>query len=243
MKKIKLYALLFASVALLSNCEADTDAPGTAYASFESYLGDITVTPGVDYSKTVSVYAANITGSDRTIALTLTGSLDAASYVAPTSVTIPANSSVGTIDLVFKDVNLDIVQDKTLSISMGATSDLFVGNDITLNVAKGCPTGEGKFKISVALDTYPEEVFWRVIDVAASSVVLMNNTSAGYGGYAGLSGTQRDATCLPAGDYLFQIYDQYSDGAGAVEFSVNGVQVFSSNGSYGAGTSMAFTVN
>ncbi len=242
MKNLKLYALLFVALAVFSSCEDEVEAPGTSYASFESYLGDITVTPGVDFSKTISIYAANVTSSDRTINLTLTGTLDAASYVAPTSVTIPANSNVGSLELIFKDVNLDIVLDKTLSISMTETTDLYVGDDITLNVAKGCPSGESKFKIAVELDQYPEEVYWRVIDLTAGTIVLTNNTSPGYGGYANAVGTQRDATCFAPGDYLFQIFDAYQDGGGAFSFSLNGSQIYSNNGVYGAGTEFPFTV-
>ncbi|TXD54296.1 MULTISPECIES: hypothetical protein [unclassified Polaribacter] len=243
MKNLKLYSLLFIALAAFSSCEDKVEPLGTSYASFESYLGDITVTPGVDYAQSVSIFTANITGADRTIPLMLSGTLGEASYTAPTSVTIPANTNQGVIDLVFKDVNLDIVVDKTLSIALTGSSDISVGEKITLNVAKGCAAGEGKFKIAVSLDAYPEEVYWRVVDVAANAIVLQNNTTVGFGGYAGASGTQRDATCLPAGEYRFEIFDQYEDGAGAVNFSINGVQVFSSNGAYGAGTSTVFTVN
>ncbi|ARV07670.1 hypothetical protein BTO04_13645 [Polaribacter sp. SA4-10] len=244
MKNLKLYSILFIALSIFSSCKEEVEAPGTTYASFESYLGDITVAPGQDYAQSISVFTANITGETRTIALTLSGTLDAASYVAPASVTIPANSNEGTLDLVFKDVNLDIIQDKTLSIAMTATADLFVGESITLNVAKGCSTGESKLKIAVSLDSYPEEVYWRITDTVTGDVVLSNNDTPGYGGYAaGTTGTENDATCLPASDYLFEVYDAYEDGGGAISISIDGVQIFSTNGAYGAGTSTTFTIN
>jgi len=244
MKNLKLYSILFIALAIFSSCEDEVEAPGTNYASFESYLGDITVSPGQDYTKSINIYTANIIGESRTIELTLTGSLDAASYEAPTSVTIPANSNVGSIDLIFKDVNLDIIQDKTLTIAMNGTAALSVGENITLNVAKGCPTGEGKLKISVEMDPYPEEVYWRVIDLTAGVIVLSNNDTPGFGGYAdGTEATQKDGMCLPAGDYLFQVYDAYSDGAGAITITIDGVQVYSTDGAYGGGDEKTFTIN
>jgi hypothetical protein len=244
MKKFKLYALLFVAMAAFSSCEDEVEAPGTAYASFEAFLGqDITVSPNTDFPQAVNIYSANITGSDRTIPLTLSGTLDASSYEAPTTVTIPANTNVGTLNLVFKDNNLDIITDKTLTISMSDSAELAVGGDITFNVAKGCNAGSSKFKIAVALDAYPEEVYWRVVDTDAGAIVIANNATAAFGGYAGLSGTQRDATCLPTGNYVFEIFDSYQDGGGAVSFTIDGVQVFSTNGAYGAGTDFAFSVN
>jgi hypothetical protein len=243
MKNLKLYSLLFIAIAAFSSCEEDVEAPGTAYASFEAYLGqDITVSPNTDFPQAVKVYSANITGSDRTIALTLSGTLDASSYEAPTSVVIPANSNEGTLNVVFKDVNLDIITDKTLTITMTDSAELAVGEDITFNVAKGCNAGASKFKIAVSLDSWPEEVYWRVVDTDAGVIVIANNATPGFGGYAGLSGTQRDATCLPTGNYVFEIFDGYQDGGGAVSFTLDGVQVFSSNGSYGAGTSFEFSI-
>ncbi len=243
MKKLKLYSLLFIAVAAFSSCEEEVEAPGTAYASFEAYLGkDITVSPNTDFPQAVKVYSANITGSDRTIDLTLSGNLDASSYEVPTSVVIPANSNEGTLNVVFKDQNLDIITDKTLTISMNESAKLSVGEDITFNVAKGCNAGSSKFKIAVSLDDWPEEVYWRVVDTDAGAIVIANNATPGYGGYAGLTGTQRDATCLPTGNYVFEIFDGYEDGAGALSFTLDGVQVFSSNGGYGAGTSFEFSI-
>lgn len=243
MKKIKLYSLLFIGLALLSSCKDEVEAPGTAYAAFQTSIGDITVTPGQDYAQSISIYAANITGSDRTIDLMTSGTLSAASYVMASTVTIPANSNEGVIDIVFKDVDLDIIVDKTLSIDMTASSDLYVGKGVTLNVAKGCPAGEGKLKIAVSLDSYPEEVYWRIVNLDLGAVVMANNATPGYGGYQGLSGTQRDANCLVAGNYRFDVFDAYADGGGAIEITVNGVQVFASNGAYGGGLSSTFTIN
>lgn len=244
MKQFKLYTLLFLSLALFSSCEEEVEAPNTAYASFESYFSaDVTVTPGENYNKSISVYTANITDTDRTINLTASGSISAASYTMPMSVTIPANSNEATLDLVFNETDLEIISDKTLTIEMVGSEEMSVGEAITLNVAKGCPAGQGKTKIAVELDSYPEEVYWRIVNTDLGVVVMANNSAPAYGGYAGLTGTQRDAACLVNGNYRIDIFDSYQDGAGAVEITVNGIQVFITNGAYGAGLSSAFVVN
>jgi hypothetical protein len=244
MKQIKLYTLIFLSIALFTSCEEDVEAPGTPYASFESYFAtDVTVTPGETFNKSISIYSANITGEDRTIDLTATGTISAASYTMPTSVTIPANSNEAVLNLTFNENDLDIIVDKTLNIEMVANDNVIVGDGISLNVAKGCPTGEGKAKVAVVLDAYPEELYWRIVNTDTGATAMANNASPAYGGYAGLSGTQRDAACLTNGNYRVDIFDQYGDGAGAFEITVNGVQVFQTSGAYGAGTSSTFVVN
>lgn len=244
MKHIKLYTLIFLSIALFTSCEEDVEAPGTPYASFESYFAtDVTVTPGETYNKSISIYSANITGEDRTIDLTASGTISAASYTMPTSITIPANSNEAVLDITFNENDLDIIVDKTLNIDMVAGGDIIVGDGITLNVAKGCPSGQGKAKVAVTLDAYPEEVYWRIVNTDTGATVMANAASPAYGGYTGLSGTQRDAACLANGNYRVDIFDQYGDGAGAFEITVNGVQVFATNGAYGGGTSSTFVVN
>jgi len=244
MKQFKIYTLLFLSLAIFSSCEEEVVAPDTAYASFEAYFSsDVTVTPGEVYNKSVSVYTANISDTDRTINLTASGTIDAASYTMPTSVTIPANTNEAVVNLTFNETDLDIIVDKTLNIEMVANDNVMVGDGITLNVAKGCPTGEGKVKVAVVLDSYPEEVYWRIVNTDTGATVMANNATPAYGGYAGLSGTQRDAACLVNGNYRVDIFDGYADGAGAFEITVNGVQVFASNGAYGAGISSTFVVN
>jgi hypothetical protein len=243
MNKIKLFSLLFIGAVLFSSCKDEVEAPGTAFAAFESYLSDVTVDPGQPLTKTINIFAANTTGSDRAINLVVksNSTIGAASYTMPTSVTIPANSSKASFDIVFVDAGLDIVQDQVLAVAMEST-DFYLGEDIALNVAKGCNAGESKLKIAVTMDSYPEEVYWRIRDANTGAYILASQASPGYGGLAGLSGTIRNAACLPAGDYLFQIYDQYGDGAGACSISIDGSQIFATSGAYAGGTSHSFTI-
>lgn len=243
MNKIKLFSILFISAFVFSSCEDEVEAPGTPFVAFESNLGDVTVAPGAPLTKTINVYSANTTGSDRSINLVVkdNSTIGSSSYNMPSSVTIPANASSASFDIVFVEDGLDIVQDQILAVAM-ESSELYTGEDISLNVAKGCAPGSSKLKISVTLDSYPEEVYWRIRNASTGEYILASQPSPGYGGLAGLAGTLTDAACLPAGDYLFQIYDQYGDGGGACSITIDGVQIFATSGAYGAGTELPFTI-
>ena len=243
MNKIKLFSILFISAFVFSSCEDEVEAPGTPFVAFESNLGDVTVAPGAPLTKTINVYSANTTGSDRSVNLVVKdiSTIGSSSYTMPSSITIPANASSASFDIVFVEDGLDIVQDQVLAVAM-ESSELYTGEDISLNVAKGCASGSSKLKISVTMDAYPEEVYWRIRNASTGEYILASQAQPGYGGLAGLTGTLTDAACLPAGDYLFQIYDQYGDGGGACSISVDGVQIFATSGAYGAGTELPFTI-
>jgi hypothetical protein len=245
MKNKIFYFLTFILLTTLSGCEENIEPTDIEFITFEANISDVTVSPGGEFTKTITVYSSNKTGSDRAIELNVkpNTTLQAGAYTVPATVTIPANTNQGTIDIILKDVGLDIIEDQLLGISMSGGTDSYFGEEIAINVAKGCNAGSSKFKIAVSLDNWPEEVYWRVIDTDAEVIVIANNATPGFGGYEGLTGTQRDATCLPTGNYVFEIYDGYQDGAGAVSFTIDGVQIFSSDGGYGAGTSFEFSVD
>lgn len=220
---------------------------GTSYVSMEAFVAPIEVPPGGTLDREVSVYATNITNADRTLTLQIATSstLEAASYTMPTTVTIPAGSNEGKINLALVDVGLDIANEKTITFNVIGTSEINVGDSFSLNVSRACPSGTQKLRIAVTLDLYPEEVFWRVINADAGTVVLMNNTTAGFGGYAGLArnSVQRAASCLAPGNYYFQIFDQFDDGGGAVLITLPSGIVWSSDGKYASPTRVDFTVN
>jgi hypothetical protein len=247
MKNKIFYFLTLVLLTTLTGCDEPVEPTGIEFITFEdNIISDVTVSPGGEFTKTITVYSSNKTGSDRSIELNVkpNTTLEAGAYTVPATVTIPANTNQSTIDIILKDVGLDIIEDQLLGISMSGGADSYFGEeDITLNVAKGCNAGSSKFKIAVSLDGWPEEVYWRVVDTDAGVIVIANNATPGFGGYAGLTETQKDATCLPTGNYVFEIFDAYEDGAGAVSCTLGGVQVFSSNGGYGAGTSVEFSVN
>lgn len=242
MKKLKLFFTLCLSIVVLYSCKDEVVAPGTSYASFEARISDVGVAAGSTVTKEVKVYTANITGADRTIDITIGGNTPATAYTAPSSVTIPAGTNEGVISITFNETGLSIINENTFTISMTPTADISVGGSASFKVAQVCPGGEVKIKVAVTLDPWPEEVYWRLIsDNGNGSIVLANNATPAFGGYAGLSGVQEHVACLPSGTYLFQVYDAYGDGAGAVNITADGAPIYANSGAYGAGTSASIT--
>lgn len=250
MKKIKLYLSALFALAILSACEtADLDPQGTSYAALEAFEKPLEVPPGGTLNREVKVYTANITNEDRVLNLLTSGvTLDAAAYSMPSTVTIPAGSNEGSFVVSLSDVNLDVALDKGVTINLEATPEIATGDPFRLDVSQACPTGEQKLRIAITLDRYPEEVYWRVRDAAGNTLIDSTpGSSAFWGGYAGLprNSVQRAAICLTPGDYTFQVYDQFSDGAGPVLVTLPGnITVFTSDGKYGFTPGpIAFTVN
>lgn len=254
MKKLKFYFAALSALVMLSACEtADLEPQGTSYASLEAFEKPMEVPPGGTLNREVKVYATNTTSTDRVLNLVTSNvTLDAAAYTIPASVTIPAGSTEGSFTIAVSDINLDAALDKGITVNLEATPEVATGESFRLNVSRACPTGEQKVRVAITLDRYPEEVFWRIRD-ANGATVLSNGTTTGggglpapWGGYAGLArnSTQNAAGCLAPGSYTFQIYDAYQDGAGACLVTLPGnITVYSSNGAYGAGASVPFTVN
>lgn len=248
MKKLKFYFAALSALVMLSACEtADLEPQGTSYASLEAFEKPMEVPPGGTLNREVKVYATNTTSTDRVLNLVTSNvTLDAAAYTIPATVTIPAGSTEGSFTIAVSDINLDAALDKGITVNLEATPEVATGDSFRLNVSRACPTGEQKLRIAVTLDSYPEEVFWRVRDASGATILDNNNGVAGYGGYAGLprNSVQSHALCLAPGNYTFQIYDAYQDGAGAVLITLPGnITVYSTNGAYGAGASVPFTVN
>ena len=57
-----------------------------------------------------------------------------------------------------------------------------------------------------------------------------------------MSGDILQELCLPAGDYIFNIYDDYGDGGGPISVTSGGTVIYSSAGGYGQSDSAAFTL-
>ena len=240
MKKLKLLLTLCLSIVVLYSCEDKVEAPGTAYASFETNPSDVGVAAGTTVTKTVKVYTANITGEDRTIALTISGDTPTTAYTAPSTVTIPAGTNEGTISIDFVETGLSIINENTFTISMTGSADIAVGSSVSFKVAQVCPGGQKKIKVAVTLDPWPEEVYWRLID-GGGNIVMANNSVPAYGGYAGLTGVQEHVACLDPGTYTFQVFDAYGDGAGAINITADGAAIYANSGAYGAGTTDSIT--
>ena len=90
----------------------------------------------------------------------------------------------------------------------------------------------------IQTDSYPEEVYWQVLDVNGNVVAYAGEPEGAvltYGNYTGLANTEIiEEFCLPQGDYVFEIYDSYGDGGNSFSLTQiqSGITLFTNAGDY-----------
>ncbi len=141
MKKITYILLISISLFVFNSCKKELNGTKDInYISFEINIPTIFVEKDGSTDVDVHVYTTQITGSDRTFNLDvdlLSTTANPESYSVPTSVTIPANSNEGVLTITVSDVNLGL-DPVTLGLKIGASDDLFIGNQASLNILKQC---------------------------------------------------------------------------------------------------------
>lgn len=241
MNKLKYIILLFATVFVFNSCDADEEERTTVdYITFESDSFAFPVDLGSSNSYDITIYASQISNLDRTFNVNVIESgtsADPASYTVPSTFTILANSNVGTLNVSVSDVNIS-GSGETLVIGFSETQELQTGGNITLNIKQVCPVND--VFLNITFDGWPEEIYWVLEDSSAN--VIAESAPGAYGAYSGLTGGTTANFCLPDGDYTFTIYDQYGDGAGPFSFTLDGNILFESDGGYGPGTAIDFTL-
>lgn len=247
MKKFKLLFIAAMAIFTFSSCEDEVEAPGTNYVTFESADYTFEVTPGGETTREVYVYSANKTSSARTFnvnILTEESTAESSIYSVPTSVTIPANTNKGALSVTVSDATdvLSYSSPQTLVLDLEPVSEVSTGEKITLNLLKEC--SDNKIFLSISFDSWPEEVYWQLVDDNAGAVFADPGPYSPYANpYSGFSGSFSTTLCVPSGDYTFYVYDDYGDGAGPVTLSdESGATLFSTSGAYGYGTSGSFTL-
>ncbi|PCI07118.1 MAG: hypothetical protein COB73_08820, partial [Flavobacteriaceae bacterium] len=224
------------------SCNFENEYEGTKslnYITFESESYDFDVDLGGSSTRDIYIYSTQTSSSERTFNISVVlddSSLDSESYSVPTYVTIPANTNVGMLTISISDVNIS-EEGETLVIEFTASSEVFNGERITLNVKQKCPFNEVVF--DVTFDSWAEETGWTLAD--ANGNIL---DSAPYGTYADYeSGEQfSKAFCLENGEYTFTIYDQYGDGTGDYKLVYNGT-ILAQGGGFGGSDATTFTVS
>jgi hypothetical protein len=237
MKKF-IYLILFGILAFgFNSCEEDEFTSNLNYVSFQSTSLSFGVDLGSSSSQDITVYTTQSSSSARTFNITVaSGSADAAAYTVPATVTIPANSKVGTFTVTIADVNIDADDGETLVLAISATDGATSpGSNITLNIYQVCPLNEVVFYIS--FDSYPEESYWELRN--SNNVVIY---SADEGDYAG-EDSFRKAFCLDNGTYTFTMFDAWGDGSGPYYLLYNGTKFIDSDGGFGTSETTTFTVN
>lgn len=140
MKKISYFFIIVFAFISLQNCE-DTYAPSLNYVTFEVDQPLVTVLKNSSATIDVHVYTTKVMNSDRTFNIVVSSdtSLDPASYNVPATVTIPANSNDGMIEVTFSDNNLgEDIEQLVLSLDLAGDA-AFSGSPFTVEVQKKCP--------------------------------------------------------------------------------------------------------
>ena len=238
MKKIKLIAYLFIAICTLNSCTDEVEPQGTNYITFESDSYSFGVTIDGEDTKTITVYAASMSASARTLEIVVVSdetTADAASYTVPASFTIPANSNVAEIPVTISDLNIGD-EGKTLTLGLVSKEGFYIGGNIALNISRLCADGTKSLKILIDnKDGYPDEI---ALDLINSAGVSIFSIAGGE-----LTGDYEFKECTPTGDYTLNIVDTYGDGGTAYEVSSDGVVLGTIAGnSYTTGASITFSL-
>ncbi len=215
MKKITFLLMISLSFFAFNGCDDDDETIN--YIAFENTSYDFGVELDGSSTNDIKVYTTQVSSSDRTFNINVLSDLstaDPASYNVPTSVTVPANSNVGTFSVNISDINIG-ENGETLVLGFENKDELYTGENITLKVRQVCPYNE--VVLSITFDDWAEETSWELLD-SDDNVVASGGAGGAYGGMASFS----QAFCLVDGTYTFTIFDAYGDGTNHYQLVYNG---------------------
>lgn len=278
MKTNKIF--LFAFIAILLSfigCSDDTAKEGNSLKNYVGFEADKYV--GVVLTETVNVeakiVASEVSNVERTFPLVVDAATthSAANYTVPTSVTIPAGSTIGTFVVNIKGNNLGTTG-KKLVVGIPAQADLnqnssyvapsttnplytVKNSKITFNIKEVCAVGKTPVTISIKFDNYPEETAWELYNSSNQLIASAGFNAAGTAitGFAALGFADRSTfsanQCLSPGNYTFVIYDKYGDGLadgttqpGTYSLKLaDGTVLASGGGDFGQFEDKTFTIN
>jgi hypothetical protein len=262
MKTNKIF--LFAFIAILFSfigCSDDTAKEGNSLKNYVGFEADKYV--GVVLTETVNVeakiVASEVSNVERTFPLVVDAATthSAANYTVPTSVTIPAGSTIGTF-VVGIPAQADLNQNSSY-VAPSTTNPLYTVNNskITFNIKEVCAVGKTPVTISIKFDNYPEETAWELYNSSNQLIASAGFNAAGTAitGFAALGFADRSTfnanQCLSPGTYTFVIYDKYGDGLadgttqpGTYSLKLaNGTVLASGGGDFGQFEDKTFTIN
>jgi len=125
----------------MNSCEDGPSTDDINYVSFETNPLELVVNRNESNNIDVSLYTTQTYGSERTINIYVDldqTTADAAAYTVPTTVTIPADTNVGTFNINVSDTNLN-ESGEVLVLNFEMEEGLFTGDALTLDIALFCP--------------------------------------------------------------------------------------------------------
>lgn len=237
MKNILKSISVFFICLTLVNCEeydAGSESPKTLNYGFNDVAKVIEISE-LDPVYKVGVFASNISDVDRVVNLTVNEVLSTftpGDFTFANSVTIPAGSNVGYVDVVFDFDNLELGVDKLLVFDLVNPDDGSVINitrdRISITYAPLCELNAISFEI--ILDRYGSETSWEITD--SSGDVITNGSGGPYTDLAanGLQPVKIFKYCLASGDYTVTVYDSYGDGMVTTAAIIGSFKIKRSNG-------------
>src|SRR5690606_6144481 len=241
LNKISLFLIAIVSLLAFNSCE-ETEIERANYISFEKSNYDFPVEVG-DQAATaeIKVFTTRKSGSDRTFTINVNQDLttaDPGSYTIDQTVTVPANSTVGTFSVESSDANIG----EAIVVEFATEEGIFTGDPMTIQISQLCTTNP--LTLIITFDNYPEETSWEIYHVDD----LVNPIANGgeNGGYADMTSITQ-LFCLDDGDYYFVIYDVYADGIccsygnGSYELLNSSGTAIVSGGAFGANEVTPFT--
>lgn len=245
MKKIAIILTLFLSVGLFTNCEENDETAGVLdinYVGFEA-RPLIGVDPSATVTEEIKIATSTTASADRTFNIVVNADMttaDASAYSVPSSVTVPANSNIGTFDLGVVGPNINPSGSDMLVLDFASQEGLQVSASMEINLKQVCPNPE--VILDITFDNWPEEIYWRITD-SGDNTVFESATPAAFGAYDGLTGGITRNICLASGSYTFTIFDEFGDGAGPFSLTLDdGTAIGASDGGYGGGTAISITI-
>jgi hypothetical protein len=234
MRNIKLLLLAVFSLVVFNSCTDEVEPLNTNYVTF----GSTSYNFGVDAGSTgttfdIPVYSANITGSDRSINVSIdmdNTTAAAGSYTVPTSVTIPAGKNEGMLSVVLSDTNLGIGTNTIVVLFEGGVEGLSTGSSMAINYIQNCSEVTGT--LDIAFDGYGSETTWKILDSEGGTVVSG-------GPYAdGQETASENITICGGRTFTFVIEDTFGDGLsypenGTYTLTIGGVVKASGGGDFG----------
>jgi hypothetical protein len=206
MKNIQYLLFLALSFVAFNSCTEEVEE--FKYVTFESPTFEFGVPIAGNATKGIKVYTSQIMKSDRTFQVQVVSgtstTADPASYVVPTSVTIPANTNVGVLDVKVSDVNIGSTG-KILTLQLFNDEEFYEGGTIKLNLTQICTQND--VRLNIILDPWGSECSWNIKN---SSNVVVGSGGPYTDGLASVTGK----FCLPDGTYTFTVNDAYGDGLG-----------------------------
>lgn len=141
MKNKIFYFLTLILFTAFTACEEPAEPTGIAFITFEEASKSYVIDEGSTFTTDYTIYTATKASSDITLDLSVTGSLAAANYTVPTTVTIPAGSNEGTFTVSIVENNLDKINGETMVISFTSPEGFYDGEtELAIKVDVFCPS-------------------------------------------------------------------------------------------------------